>query len=689
MANVKTVGLRQIPKSLQDWQNEIPAVSFPDDLEAADGDLGAGSLARQKTATAAIAMLQPSGFAAFKMLRPHFSRELGQLAAGGHKLCVIVRTTEKSWIHPISVALTACLLDLAADLDADLPTVDVRTVGIDRSFGNRGFDVNSIVRNLSDRHVLVPVLTSEELPPVIEALADLDLDGIPSRSAMRAAVNRRFPGSNWKSSKALPEYVQPGDFDLALHRSTSAEYAFELLEKLGEVSAQAAATKAEAKAAEAEKEKEAEARLRAKQASVTKILRPTEPRLEDLHGYGQAAVWATDLVRDLHDYRDGKLDWADVDAGCLLSGPPGTGKTLFASALAASAGLPFVATSYADWQSQGDGHLGYVIKCVRTRFSDAIAAAPAILFIDEIDVVGTRGARGDHDGWWSAVITALLEALDGTTRREGLAVIGACNDPSRIDPALLRSGRLDRRFEIGLPDENSLARIFAHHLPDGDAQTFETVATVLAGTTSGADVSRIAREARRVARRAGREIVADDLLSIAMPADRLNARDRRLAAIHEAGHAVVAMAQGERVNTLSLVSGNGAHGGVYGSHSMGMARAGEMESFVVGLLAGRAAEEVILGEPSGGASGDLEQATKIVSSMLGNLGLGGRLSTYEQVAMSDVETRLQALYGRTLRLVAEHRAAIEALAEIAIDRRVLGRRALSDFARDRGLGGSQ
>ena len=106
------------------------------------------------------------------------------------------------------------------------------------------------------------------------------------------------------------------------------------------------------------------------------------------------------------------------------------------------------------------------------------------------------------------------------------------------------------------------------------------------------------------------------------------------------------------------------------------------------FLAGRAAEEVVLGSPSGGASGDLDQATKIASQMIGKLGLGGRLATSDQVPLAEIEARLQALYGRTLRLVAEHRSSIESLAEIAIDRRVLGRRALQDFARDRGIGGA-
>ena len=552
MANVKTVGIRSIPKSLADRQNEIPAVQFPDDLEALEGDAGASSLLRQKTATAAIALLQPSGFAAFKMLRPHLTRELGQLAAGGHKLCTIVRLNEKAWISAFGAAFSACLLDLAADLDADLATVNVRTIGIDRSFGNKGFDVNSVVRNLRDHHVLVPVLTGEEPGDVIEALADLDLDGIQNRSAMRDAVNRRFPGSNWKSA-VLPEHVLPADFDLALLRATTPEYAFELLEKLGEASQQAAAAKAEAKAAEQEKESEASARLRAKQNAVTKLLRPTEPRLEDLYGYGQSATWAADLVRDLADYAAGKLSWADVDSGCLLYGPPGTGKTLFASALAASAGLPLIATSYADWQSTGSGHAGDVIRTLRARFADAAANAPAILFIDELDTVGSRQSAGRHDDWFGMIVTALLEALDGTVRREGVVVIGASNHADRIDPALLRSGRLDRRFEIGLPDETALARIFAHHLPGGDAETFEQVATVLAGTTSGADVSRITREARRVARRAGREIEAQDLLSIAMPADVRSDSEQRRVAIHEAGHAVMSMVTGHVPGSLSLV----------------------------------------------------------------------------------------------------------------------------------------
>ena len=234
-----------------------------------------------------------------------------------------------------------------------------------------------------------------------------------------------------------------------------------------------------------------------------------------------------------------------------------------------------------------------------------------------------------------------------------------------------------------------LGRIFAHHLPDLCADVIGPVATVLAGTCSGADAARIAREARRIARRAKRDIVGEDLLAIAMPPDKRSERDRRLVAVHEAGHAIALLAVGRVPDALSIVPDGGRHGGVRSDTDFGMGRLGEIETEVVTLLAGRAAEEIILGEPSAGAGNDLEKATSLVKRTLGVAGLGGRLLYDEQVSGTEVESRLRDLYGRALRLIGQHRGAVEALADLALEKRVLARRALAAFAAEHGLGGAR
>ncbi len=153
-----------------------------------------------------------------------------------------------------------------------------------------------------------------------------------------------------------------------------------------------------------------------------------EPRIEQLAGYGKATEWALNLVEDISAWREGSISWSDVDAGLLLSGPPGCGKTLFASAVARSCGAAFLAASSAQWQARG--HLGDMLKAMRKTFREAIAAAPAILFLDEFDSFGSRKLlRGDNASYGLQVINALLELLDGADGREGVVVIAATNRP--------------------------------------------------------------------------------------------------------------------------------------------------------------------------------------------------------------------------------------------------------------------
>ena len=172
---------------------------------------------------------------------------------------------------------------------------------------------------------------------------------------------------------------------------------------------------------------------------------------------------------------------------------------------------------------------------MRRVFAEAAAAAPALIFIDEIDTLQTRGSSGRHDDWWRSIINGLLECLDCTGRREGVVVLAACNDGTNLDPTVVRSGRLDRRFFVGLPGEDDLARILSHHLPALAEADVQPVAMMLAGSASGADAVRIARDARQAARAAGRAVIADDLLSVAIPPDDRPELVRRRVAIHEAG----------------------------------------------------------------------------------------------------------------------------------------------------------
>jgi cell division protease FtsH len=159
-----------------------------------------------------------------------------------------------------------------------------------------------------------------------------------------------------------------------------------------------------------------------------------------------------------------KSAWSDLSSRLLLSGPPGTGKTTFAKALCNTLQLPLIATSVARWLEAS--HLGDVLAAMNATFDQATRNAPCILFIDEVDNIGNRGGGGDrpHDDYWSSLVNRVLELLDGASKTEGVIVVGATNRPDKIDPAILRSGRLEKHIVIPAPDTAALVQIIAHHL---------------------------------------------------------------------------------------------------------------------------------------------------------------------------------------------------------------------------------
>lgn len=186
------------------------------------------------------------------------------------------------------------------------------------------------------------------------------------------------------------------------------------------------------------------------------------PRVETLSGYGEAKAWALELKEDLALWCAGTLRWEEMGTKLLLSGPPGTGKTSFARALCNSLQVPLIATSVATWMEPG--YLGDVLMRMSAAFAEAEAAKPAILFVDEIDGINMRGSAGEWTTYWDQIVNRLLELLDGSTRSDGVVVIGATNNLDRIDTALLRSGRLERHVVIPKPDTEALVGILRHHL---------------------------------------------------------------------------------------------------------------------------------------------------------------------------------------------------------------------------------
>ena len=406
------------------------------------------------------------------------------------------------------------------------------------------------------------------------------------------------------------------------------------------------------------------------------------PTLAEVHGMDAATDWGKAWVRDLNDFRARRIRWQDIDVGILLVGPPGTGKTMFAEALARSADVPLIATSFSEWQAAKTGHLGDCLKAMRDSFEKAKRLAPSILFIDEMDALGSRDTSGsEHRDYWTSVITCFLELMDGVGGREGILVAGATNNASVVDPAILRSGRMDRVIEVRLPDQAALVGILRYHLHgDLDGSDLTDAARHAAGG-SGADCVRWTRSARQSARHAQRPMIPDDLLH-AIAGERVDPVEERRVAAHEAGHAVVIsiLRPGKLIEVrLGKVGHTGGAAALLAEVSTDREA---IHGEILGLLAGRAAEEVILGSYSGGCGGspgsDIAQATCLATAMETALGLGdgglvwsgmptpdtiGMMLAYRPQLAVRVRAYLDAAYQEAVAWVREHRDAVTAIME--------------------------
>ncbi len=419
----------------------------------------------------------------------------------------------------------------------------------------------------------------------------------------------------------------------------------------------------------------------------------TAPTLSRLHGMPEATEWGLSLARDLSDYRRGALPWSAVDAGCLLSGPPGVGKSLFARALATSCGVRLFTGSYATWHSVGTCHQGDFLKAMRRTFADARAAAPCILFVDEVDSFPDRRKVAQYNGSYETqVVNGLLAEIDGADARDGVVLVAACNHPDRLDPALVRSGRLDRHIRLMLPDADGLSAILREHLGDDlPGEDLRRMGALALGS-SGADCERLVRGARRRARSRSEPMVLADLSAELAGSGVDAATDRRIAT-HEAGHVVAAIELG---GTFALegvtIQPNGGIGGtMLGRWNDVFLSEDIVRDRLVVLLAGRAAEEVVLGNASSGAGGgvvsDLAQATGLALRASVSMGLDSdhgllwRGEPDDRTAPTVLECdprlaarirdRLAGAHEQASELMRRRRAAVSALADALVECRTL------------------
>ncbi|MFF2319620.1 AAA family ATPase [Agrobacterium sp. NPDC058088] len=358
------------------------------------------------------------------------------------------------------------------------------------------------------------------------------------------------------------------------------------------------------------------------------------PALEHMYGYGDAKAWGMQLAQDLEDWRNGVIDWDDVDRGIVLSGAPGVGKTIFAQAVAKQCGVKLIATSLGQWQSRG--HLGDLLKAMRADFVSARAAVPSILFVDELDSIGDRQKfKHDNADYSIQVVNAFLEQLDGIGGREGVIVMGATNHYDRIDPAVVRAGRLERHVAIPLPDAADRLAILSQHVDFRiPADELERLVVPTQGM-SGADLAQAARHARRIARRGKRNLTIEDVLEGLPEVVRLTDEHRYANAVHEAGHTLVGVTLGvgkyvgtRLVQQLSLGKGASSQAGAAYFEMPIIANRGRANysDRIAMTMAGLAAEELIFGETFDGAgagqSSDLARATWLATMMETSFGMG-------------------------------------------------------------------
>jgi cell division protease FtsH len=378
-----------------------------------------------------------------------------------------------------------------------------------------------------------------------------------------------------------------------------------------------------------------------------RAVEPPTARFGDVAGADEAVAELAEVVAYLADPDRYAAVGASPPKGVLLFGPPGTGKTLIARATAGEAGVPFFSVAGAEFV---ESLVGVGAARVRDLFARVREAAPAILFIDEIDAAGRRRGSGDSSGGSDEreqTLNQLLVEIDGFDVASGIVVMGATNRPDILDPALLRPGRFDRHVTIDQPDAVGRERILRLHAdgkPLADDVDLGVVARRTPGFT-GADLANVVNEAALLTIRDRRhELRMADLSEavqrvLAGPQRRgrlLTDEERRRIATHEAGHALMATATGrvDDVQRISIV----ARGSGLGSVQLGADRdavlltRSQLEARLAVALSGRAAEELRFGEPSTGGDSDLEQATSLARDLVARHGMSERLGRQRLIA---------------------------------------------------------
>ena len=431
-------------------------------------------------------------------------------------------------------------------------------------------------------------------------------------------------------------------------------------------------------------------------------------KFSDVAGEDEAKEALTEIVDFLHDPAKYQRIGAKMPKGALLVGPPGTGKTLLAKAVAGEASVPFFSISGSEFVEM---FVGMGAAKVRDLFKQAGEKAPCIVFIDEIDTIGKKrdghGMSGNDER--EQTLNQLLTEMDGFDASKGVVILGACNRPEILDPALLRPGRFDRRIPVELPDlqgRKEILEVHAKNVKMSPQVDFGVIARMAAGA-SGADLANLINEAALHAVRMHRDEVTqadlEESVETVMAGYKrknqiLSEKEKQIVAYHEVGHALVATLQNDSapVTKITIVPRtSGALGYTLqvdeDEHTLISKEA--LEAKMVTLVAGRAAEEIVFGQKTTGASNDIEKVTKMARAMIARFGmnddigmvaleqntnvyLGGDASLACSNALAeDIDRKVIALvaemYQRAMQLLSDHRRELDFISQALFSKEVL------------------
>ena len=445
---------------------------------------------------------------------------------------------------------------------------------------------------------------------------------------------------------------------------------------------------------------------------------------KDVAGEDEAIESLTEIVDFLHNPGKYTGVGAKLPKGALLVGPPGTGKTLLAKAVAGEAKVPFFSLTGSDFVEM---YAGVGASRVRDLFKQAQAAAPCIVFIDEIDAIGrSRDARAisGADGEREQTLNQLLSEMDGFATNKGIMILAATNRPEVLDPALLRPGRFDRRIIVDKPDLKGRVAILKVHAKDvklADDVDFDEIALNTSGAV-GADLANMINEAAiNAAKRSQANVSQKDLFDAVEVVlvgkekkDRvLSKEERKIVSYHEIGHALVSALQkhAEPVQKITIVPRTmGALGYVMQTpeEEKYLNTKKELEARLITSLAGRAAEEIVFDTVTTGASNDIEEATKLARAMVTQYGMSKKfgvmgLSTRKDIYLTnesvlncgdktaalvdeEIKSMLSDAYNQAKKLLTKHRKALDELANYLIEKETItGKEFMEIFTRITGI----